>query len=1001
MVDVNLVKLLNNPVQLVFTGGITPTGAYDNGNAYATGESVSYNGSSYVAIQATTGNLPTNTTYWQLLASIGNTGSTGAQGDPGEGVPTGGSTGQLLRKVSATDYDSEWATVGALTDGDKGDITVSSSGTVWNIDAGVVGVTELSATGTPSSSTYLRGDNTWATVAGLSDGDKGDITVSGSGATWTIDNGVVSLAKMADMATDSFLGRDTAGTGAPEVLSVATARTLLGLGSAAYVATDLADLNEATIESAIDTLANLTSIQGRTVTLADAGADAVFGWDDSANAYVNLTAADARTALGLIAGGTGDIWVEKAGDTMTGPLVMTVGTSTGTTSLDITGTQTATSSGSTVFTNFTQTIAPASNSSNTFRSLNMSNTPNAASGVTISQINGARIEGASLGATNDGTITTVIGADVYGILTRSTSVAAGSVTEAIGIRAYGNSRPSGTSTVTGSTIAGGWFYPTSSSGLTFTNQYGIRIEPGTAGNTITNAYGADIQGQTRGSTSNIGLRVGLSSGATTNAAIQLSDTTGVVGGGLLFGTETTLHRSAANVLTLNGDLVVSDEAYGVGWNGSLEVPTKNAIYDKIEAIPALTDGDKGDITVSGSGTVWSIDAATIGLTELSATGTPSASTYLRGDNTWATIAGGGDVTKVGTPSNNQMAVWTGDGTLEGTSDFTYDGTNLNLITGKNFQIAGGTVLADSAGTLTLSGIDALDATTEATIEAAIDTLANLTSIQGRTVTLADAGANAIFGWDDVAGAYENLSQAEARAVLGLGTAAYVATDLADLNEATIEAAIDTLANLTSVQGLTVTLADAGANAIFGWDDTAGAYENLTQAEVRTIIGNTSDTNVGLVELATIAETNTGTDATRAVTPDGLAGSVFGERGFSISSFPAGTNVAVGDGTTAFVVPAFMNGMNLVAAVAGVHTAGTTGTMDIQIRRRRSTTNADMLTVKLTIDSTEADSTTAATGITIDSANDDIQTGDKIYIDVDAVHTTPAQGLSTTLTFRLP
>lgn len=66
-------------------------------------------------------------------------------------------------------------------------------------------------------------------AGGLTDGDKGDITVSGGGATWTIDDGVVTLAKMADMATDSFLGRDTAGTGVPEVLSVATAKTLLGL----------------------------------------------------------------------------------------------------------------------------------------------------------------------------------------------------------------------------------------------------------------------------------------------------------------------------------------------------------------------------------------------------------------------------------------------------------------------------------------------------------------------------------------------------------------------------------------------------------------------------------------------------------------------------------------------------------------------------------------------------------------------------------------------------
>jgi len=35
-----------------------------------------------------------------------------------------------------------------------------------------------------------------------------------------------------------------------------------------------------------------------------------------------------------------------------------------------------------------------------------------------------------------------------------------------------------------------------------------------------------------------------------------------------------------------GDVEVPDEAYGVAWNGSLEVPTKNALYDKIETIAA-------------------------------------------------------------------------------------------------------------------------------------------------------------------------------------------------------------------------------------------------------------------------------------------------------------------------------------------------------------------------------------------------------------------------------
>lgn len=63
-------------------------------------------------------------------------------------------------------------------------------------------------------------------------------------------------------------------------------------------------------------------------------------------------------------------------------------------------------------------------------------------------------------------------------------------------------------------------------------------------------------------------------------------------------------------VTVDGALSVSDDAYGAGWNGSTQVPTKNAVYDKIEALAAgsgVSDGDKGDITVSGSGGTWTID----------------------------------------------------------------------------------------------------------------------------------------------------------------------------------------------------------------------------------------------------------------------------------------------------------------------------------------------------------------------------------------------------------
>jgi hypothetical protein len=43
----------------------------------------------------------------------GDKGDKGDQGDPGVGLPTAGSTGQVLSKVSATDYDVEWSTLPA------------------------------------------------------------------------------------------------------------------------------------------------------------------------------------------------------------------------------------------------------------------------------------------------------------------------------------------------------------------------------------------------------------------------------------------------------------------------------------------------------------------------------------------------------------------------------------------------------------------------------------------------------------------------------------------------------------------------------------------------------------------------------------------------------------------------------------------------------------------------------------------------------------------------
>jgi len=62
------------------------------------------------------------------------------------------------------------------------------------------------------------------------------------------------------------------------------------------------------------------------------------------------------------------------------------------------------------------------------------------------------------------------------------------------------------------------------------------------------------------------------------------------------------------------DAKVSDAAYGAGWDGITGVaPSKNAVYDKIQAITAagspLTDGDKGDVVVSATGSTFTVESA--------------------------------------------------------------------------------------------------------------------------------------------------------------------------------------------------------------------------------------------------------------------------------------------------------------------------------------------------------------------------------------------------------
>jgi hypothetical protein len=55
------------------------------------------------------------------------------------------------------------------------------------------------------------------------------------------------------------------------------------------------------------------------------------------------------------------------------------------------------------------------------------------------------------------------------------------------------------------------------------------------------------------------------------------------------GVITTGAQSIAGVKTFTSDPIVPDEAYGAGWDGVLEPPTKNAVYDKIQTLVGYPD----------------------------------------------------------------------------------------------------------------------------------------------------------------------------------------------------------------------------------------------------------------------------------------------------------------------------------------------------------------------------------------------------------------------------
>jgi hypothetical protein len=506
------------------------------------------------------------------------------------------SVGKIVAAVAGTDYLTTNQTItlsGAVT----GSGTTAITTTLAN---SVVGTANLSATGTPSSSTYLRGDNTWATITA---GGTGTVTsvsvVSANGFAGTVATATVTPAiTLTTTITGVLKGNGTAISAAAAGTDYQAPITLTTTGNSGAATFITNTLNVPTYTLAglggQASSTNLTSLSGLTfastsfVKMTAAGTFALdtntYYLASNPNGYTNNTGTVTTVSVTTANGVSGT--VATAGTTPAITLSLGAITPSSVNSVVI--------SGST-----TPTLAVTGTSS-----ISGSNTgDNAVNSLYSGLVSNATHTGDATGAT----ALTVVG--LRGVALPTLGASAGFL------------RYTGTGTNT-------WVFDTSTY--------------------ITGNQSISVSGDASGSgTTAITLTL-----ATVNSNVGTFNNVTVNGKGLVTAASNVSYLTTNQTITLSG-------------------------------------------AVTGSGTTaitTTLANSVVGIANLSATGTPSSTTYLRGDNTWATIAGSGTVTSVSVVSANGFAGTVATATA--TPAITLSTTVTGLLKGNGTAISAATANTD-------------------------------------------------------------------------------------------------------------------------------------------------------------------------------------------------------------------------------------------------------------------------------------------------------------------
>lgn len=476
-----------------------------------------------------------------------------------------------------------------------------------------VSVSNISATGTPSSTTYLRGDGTWSTISG------------GAGGTVTS----VSI-----VSANGFAGTVATATATPAI-TISTTVTGLLKGNGTSISAAVAGT---------DYLASYTEIYQGTVTSVAALTLGTTGTDLSSSVATGTT----TPVITLN--------VPTASASNRGALSSTDWSTFNNKQATITLTTTGNSGAATFSANTlnvpTYTLAGLGGQASSTNLTSLS-------GLTFASTSFVKMTAAGTFALD--TDTYYLASNPSGYTNNTGTVTTVSVTTANGV--------SGTVATAGTTPA----ITLSLGAITPTSVNSVVIS-GSTTPTLAVTGTSSISGSNTGDNAVNTLYSGLVSNAT-----HTGDATG---------------STALTVVGLRG---VALPALGAsaGFLRYTGTGTNTWVFDTSTYLTAnQTITLSGAVTGSGTTAITTTLAnSVVGVANLSATGTPSATTYLRGDNTWATItAGGGSVTTVSVVSANGFAGTVA--TATSTPAITLSTTITGLLKGNGTAISAATANTD-------------------------------------------------------------------------------------------------------------------------------------------------------------------------------------------------------------------------------------------------------------------------------------------------------------------